>query len=184
MEVQMKSLSLIILIAAALVVVGCESGSTVDNPVSSQNQVGKFLVSSDNNMAKPGSETLIELARVRSATAMYHKPDNALKNDYVDINEYVEHMGWHYLKMDLLDGTFDMEKPELLVYAPKSNGSLQLVAVEYAMSHDLSPDPPEGFTGNEDVWEYNEEFDLWTLHAWVWYPNPDGMFNPTNPRVD
>lgn len=24
----------------------------------------------------------------------------------------------------------------------------------------------------------------WTLHAWVWYPNPEGVFHSTNPRVD
>lgn len=23
----------------------------------------------------------------------------------------------------------------------------------------------------------------WTLHAWVWMPNPEGVFHPTNPRV-
>lgn len=23
----------------------------------------------------------------------------------------------------------------------------------------------------------------WTLHAWVWYPNPEGIFHSTNPRV-
>ncbi|MDX1671435.1 MAG: hypothetical protein R3211_03780 [Balneolaceae bacterium] len=23
----------------------------------------------------------------------------------------------------------------------------------------------------------------WTLHAWVWYPNPEGIFHPTNPRL-
>ncbi len=23
----------------------------------------------------------------------------------------------------------------------------------------------------------------WTLHTWVWMPNPDGVFHPTNPRV-
>lgn len=23
----------------------------------------------------------------------------------------------------------------------------------------------------------------WTLHVWAWYPNPEGVFHPTNPRV-
>lgn len=23
----------------------------------------------------------------------------------------------------------------------------------------------------------------WTLHAWVWQPNPEGVFHPTNPRI-
>lgn len=25
--------------------------------------------------------------------------------------------------------------------------------------------------------------DLVTLHVWLWYPNPDGLFAPTNPLV-
>jgi hypothetical protein len=25
--------------------------------------------------------------------------------------------------------------------------------------------------------------DLVTLHLWLWYPNPDGVFNPTNPLI-
>jgi hypothetical protein len=24
---------------------------------------------------------------------------------------------------------------------------------------------------------------FWTLHAWVWKDNPDGVFNPTNSQV-
>lgn len=24
----------------------------------------------------------------------------------------------------------------------------------------------------------------WTLHAWVWYDNPDGVFHPTNARIE
>jgi hypothetical protein len=25
--------------------------------------------------------------------------------------------------------------------------------------------------------------DLVTLHVWLWYPNPDGLYSGTNPRV-
>ena len=25
--------------------------------------------------------------------------------------------------------------------------------------------------------------DLVTLHLWLWYPNPDGVFNSTNPLI-
>jgi hypothetical protein len=25
--------------------------------------------------------------------------------------------------------------------------------------------------------------DLVTMHLWLWYPNPDGVFNPTNPLI-
>ena len=44
-------------------------------------------------------------------------------------------------------------------------------------------DYPEVATGEEDAWVINQAFGLWVVHAWIWYHNPDGMFNPTNPRV-
>jgi hypothetical protein len=47
----------------------------------------------------------------------------------------------------------------------------------------LTATAPEGFTGSSDEWDHNTDFGLWLLHAWVWKNNPDGVFNPTNPRV-
>jgi hypothetical protein len=48
----------------------------------------------------------------------------------------------------------------------------------------LSPnEPPEGITGSHNVWDRNEDFGLWTLHAWIWLNNPNGMFAEFTPRV-
>ena len=183
----MKNLILFLfsVVSFALVIGGCESETNSDNPVSMQNNTKEISGNSITSAAKLNHETLVELARVRAATAKYHSLDKAIEDGYADINVFEEHMGWHYLKADFLDGEFDMIHPELLVYAPWSNGELKLVAVEYAVPHDLSADPPEGFTGTQDAWNLEPPpFDLWTLHAWVWYNNPDGMFEPFNPRVD
>jgi hypothetical protein len=57
------------------------------------------------------------------------------------------------------------------------------VAVEYAVPLDLALTSPEGFSGEDDVWDRNTTFGLWTLHAWVWRHNPDGVFAPMNPRM-
>jgi hypothetical protein len=57
---------------------------------------------------------------------------------------------------------------------------LQLVAVEYAVPTNLAAAPPEGFDGKLDEWDRNDTFGLWTLHAWIWLPNPDGVFADTN----
>ena len=129
-------------------------------------------------------ETRAQLAQARAATAKYHDISQALADGYVDIDVFVPSMGFHYLKPALLDESFSPNKPELLVYAvhPAKN-RLRLVAVEYAVPIALSPDPPEGFAGDQDVWDRNEEFGLWTLHAWVWLENPNGMFADLNPRV-
>jgi len=94
-------------------------------------------------------------------------------------------MGYHYLKGAYVDGTFDPAKPQLLVYSPQpGSGRMRLVAVEYAVPIDYDNIvPPEGFDGTYDEWDFNDGAGLWTLHAWVWLQNPDGIFAPFNPRV-
>ncbi len=167
-----KTIVVFVLFAAAgLFLAGCSTDKTTDNPVSPTNSLNK------NNQLQ------VELSRVRAATAKYHNINKAIADGYADINLYVPNMGWHYLNSAVLDSTFDMEHPELLVYMNKPNGGYQLVAVEYAVPLSMSAEAPEGFTGNEDVWDVNSEFQLWTLHAWVWYNNPNGVFSEYNPRV-
>ena len=98
---------------------------------------------------------------------------------------YVPNMGHHYINVQLIDGEFDMEKPEILLYVPQEDGTLELVGIEYAIPLALSADPPEGFAGDSDVWENNPNVaeGSWTLHAWVILENPDGVFAPFNPNV-
>lgn len=124
-----------------------------------------------------------QLARLKQATARYRDVANAVADGYADINVVIPNMGRHYLKQALMDSTFDVEHPEILVYAPDSSGTLQLVAAEYAVPTNLSAKAPEGFRGSADQWFVNEQFNIWTLHAWVWKENPAGTFYPTNPNV-
>ena len=128
-------------------------------------------------------ETLWELQQARAASARYLNVKNAVKDGYQNISVDVEHMGHHYMKMDNVDLTFDYRKPEILVYNGPE-GEEQLVAVEYAVPIELTPNAaPEGFTGTNDVWDRNTGFGLYLLHAWVWAYNPSGVFNSTNPNV-
>ena len=125
-----------------------------------------------------------ELAQVRRATAKYLDISEAIADGYVDIDVFVPGQGFHYLRPVFLDGTFVMDKPEILVYAVDSaKNRLRLVSVEYAVPTNLAAAPPEGFTGNADVWDLNEDFGLWTLHCWLWLENPNGMFAEFSPRV-
>ena len=127
---------------------------------------------------------IFELEAARQASASFHDVDRAVEAGYVDIGLFIPNMGWHYLKADLLDGRFDATKPELLVYADDPcGGKRRLVAVEYAIPLDLSKRAPRGFSGRADTWVVNNDFQLWTLHAWVWEYNPEGVFAPTNVRV-
>jgi hypothetical protein len=170
---------------SGLVLIGCNTENSTDNPISTDSQIKEGSYLNDGEyLSKFGEELRRELALVKSATARYQNIDNAIEDGYVDIDLYIPNMGWHFLKGDLVDETFEVEKPELLVYADNPIGGYRLVAVEYAVPVALSSNAPEGFTGEEDAWVINQAFGLWTLHAWVWYNNPDGMFNPTNPRVN
>ena len=126
-----------------------------------------------------------QLARAKQATERYRDVRNAVADGYMDINVVIPNMGRHFLKHALLDATFEVERPEILVYAPDQGGdsTLQLVAVEYAVPESLSVNAPEGFEGSADHWYVNQAFGIWTLHAWVWKENPAGIFYPTNPDV-
>jgi hypothetical protein len=136
-----------------------------------------------NDYTSVSKQTSWELQQARAATARYRDINNAIKDNYGDIDVIVENMGYHYMKSSLVDGEFDMRRPEILVYNKTHDGAFELVAVEYAIPLNLSATAPEGFTGSGDVWDENEGFGLWLLHAWVWSYNPDGVFNSTNPLV-
>ena len=128
--------------------------------------------------------TILELLQVRWATAKYRDFAKADADGYKTIDVIVPQMGHHFMKKPLTDdGKFDLTKPEILVYRKNADGSHTLVAVEYAVPLNMSEKAPRGFYGNDDVWDRNTTFGLWLLHAWVWYKNPEGVFNPTNPKV-
>ena len=131
-----------------------------------------------------GWRTLWELLQARVATARYRNINKAIEDGYADISVVVPNMGHHYMKKSIVDGTFDITKPEILVYNKDHDGKLQLVAAEYAVPIPITPNAaPAGFSGDDDVWDRNIGFDLYLLHTWVWHFNPDGVFNPTNPLV-
>ena len=172
------------LLITLLAIAGCDSQNSIDNPITVSPQKDNSVSNGDDILSKCGRNTTLrrQLIKVKSATAKYHSIKKADKDGYKDIDVIIPHMGWHYLKKDLLDDTFDFEKPELLVYAPDRHGMLRLVAVEYAIPGDENTVPPEAFAGSDDVWDYADG--LWTLHTWIWYYNPDGIFAPFNPRVN
>lgn len=120
-----------------------------------------------------------ELAQVRQATAAYHDIERALADGYVQVSPCVDNMGYHFQRglagsADDLDAT----APEILVYAPRPDGGLRLVAVEYA-----SWDPASTLFGVAFDAPHAGGPPFHTLHAWVWQGNPDGTFSPTNPTI-
>ena len=163
---------------------GCKkevSSTTVDAVQSKSAQSANAEENVINNYTDLSPQTAWELQQARAATARYRNINNAIADGYSNINVDVENMGHHYMNSNLVDATFDIRKPEILVYNMNENGSQELVAVEYAVP--LIYAKPEGFTGSADVWNGDAGFPLWLQHAWVWAYNPDGVFNWTNPLV-
>jgi hypothetical protein len=95
-------------------------------------------------------------------------------------------MGVHYVNGTLFDGQLEVDKPEALVYEPKRNGQLELVAVEYIT-------PADAWLGSHavgvqpDVMGHLFHFvpgpnrygpgAFYELHVWAWKNNPRGPFS-------
>ena len=162
------------LLVAALTLAGCRSYDTATAPNGSTvTGTPRY----DAGQAPRNSLPLQELAQAKAAAARYHDIRKAIADGYHDTGIVLPNMGRHFLNEGLLDTKFEAGHPELLVY---TSDSKKLLAIEYAQP--LSNTPPEGFQGDADKWvPFGGVF--WTLHAWVWKANPDGVFNPTNSRV-
>jgi hypothetical protein len=163
---------------------GCKkevSTTTVDAVQSKSAQSTNAEENVINNYIGLSAQTQGELQQARAATARYRNISNAIADGYSDIAVDVEGMGHHFMNTGLVDATFDIRKPEILVYNRNEDGNQVLVAVEYAVP--LIYARPEGFTGSADVWKDDSGFPFFLVHAWVWAYNPDGVFNWTNPLV-
>ena len=85
-----------------------------------------------------------------------------------------------------IDGTLDPNEPEALLYERRNDGTLKLTGVEYIVGGDGARPSLYGQQFDEtDLVRYGQPPNtlVWTLHAWVWKPNPAGMFEQWNDRV-
>jgi hypothetical protein len=143
-----------------------------------------------------------ELAQVRRVTARFHDLDAALEAGYElgwvngsgtrIVTGCVAHptaggMGYHYFNKDLMDDlAVRVLQPEALVYAPGPDGKRKLAAVEWvARGPNTNPpgvsEPPTMLGMPMHVLVPAVGF--YISHAWVWKPNPAGMFEDWNPEV-
>ena len=143
--------------------------------------------------ANAGAE---DLSTARAATAQFHQLDVAIAAGYglfkdakgiACIDNPAGVMGIHYVNGGLVnDGAINAATPEALVYQPRPNGELRLVAVEYIAFYSK-------WTGASKPSLFGHEFKLigtpnrygipafYELHAWIWQHNPSGMFKDWNP---
>ncbi len=141
------------------------------------------------------------LAGLRQATAPFHNLAAAKAAGYtVEVADLAGitciadpggagTMGIHYLNPSLLDNAVSATHPELVIYVPTAGGP-KLVAVEYLVLQadwDAAHASPPALFGEEfHLTPAGNRYGLpafYELHAWVWQPNPSGMFFEWNPRV-
>lgn len=124
------------------------------------------------------------------------------------ITPMIPDMGYHYMNPDVKE--FDVRRPPILVYVRRGKQA-QLVAAEWVFPSKPDKPPLPGarygsfaaachyvdgtFTPEDDEAACAQKspdsgaaFSFWhpdlvTLHLWLWYPNPAGVFNGTNPLI-
>ena len=185
---------------------------------------GGFVLASDGpkpaSTPGPGEPTLAE---VRRLTERFRDVNVALAEGYIrdpfDMCETAEMMGRptalgamgiHFFRPDLLGitkppsprvsgtGTHtDFRQPSILIYEPKANRSLELVAVEnlvfadawraaghterptfHGVPYDAMAD--DSSTALDEAHMFEPHFDR---HVWIYRENPSGVFTPLNPAV-
>jgi len=138
--------------------------------------------------AMAGGQSAVKEAR--QGTARFHQISHAEASGYgstLDLlgcfeNPGVGGMGLHYLNAGLLDGTVEAGEPEALVYEMRADGQLKLVGLEYLVPAELvDPTNPPQLFGRH--FHPHPVLPFWIMHAWIWRPNPSGMFMDWNPNV-
>lgn len=135
-----------------------------------------------------GKDVDHDVEAVRAATASFKVLDNAVAAGYERevarciTNPSVGGMGFHHRKLALRDGTLEVDKPEILLYARTPDGQYSLTGVEYIVPVAAwSRSEPPAIMGQTLI--RDDSLGIWYLHAWIWQANPLGLFANWNPHV-
>jgi hypothetical protein len=150
-----------------------------------------------------------QLAAARVATAKYAQNLARAKADgYQVITPMMPDMGIHFLNPKIQG--FDIRKPQILVYE-HTGSKWQLGALEWVFTK-MPKTPPlqdatfglfpaachykdgtfipdkNAKTCRKTNPKTGAKFTFWhpdliTMHVWIWYPNPAGLYSSTNPLI-
>ncbi|MDA0634735.1 hypothetical protein OUY22_15025 [Nonomuraea sp. MCN248] len=144
------------------------------------------------------------LERLRRETAKFKDPRVAERHGYrrtdscwefpykLPGDERLGAMGYHYTNQRLIDDPkIELLRPEVLVYVPDGSGGRTLGAVEYFRADRdqrmATADDRPTLLGHEFQGPMGPHLDgmpiHYDLHLWIFKENPNGMFEPWNPRV-
>ena len=128
-----------------------------------------------------------EVARLNAATARFRSSSAAIAAGFEEQTNCVQHqphgaMGYHFDHPGLRDATLDVEKPEVLVYEKRPDGTLQLNGVEFVVPFSAwsKPEPP---TIMGQPLKRADALGFYYLHVWSETVNPSGLFADWNPNV-
>jgi hypothetical protein len=153
-----------------------------------------------------------ELALARQVALEYPTAADAKEAGYIQVTGYVPCIGSHWIKVSLMDDTFDVLQPEMLLY--DANGlDGRMVGLSYWAATGKGT-PPEGFAGPNDVWhqhiglcirgarvvgaesvteeeckerggEKADGSNAWMVHAWVvpGWESAWGLFSGEHPEL-
>lgn len=128
-----------------------------------------------------------DVKAVRDATAPFHSVDHALAAGYSQETDCVEKppeggMGYHFTRKELRDDVLEVDKPEVLVYEKRVDGSFKLNGVEYIVPTSVwkRSEPP---TIMGQTMKRFDRAGIYYLHVWIWEHSPSGIFADWNPRV-
>jgi hypothetical protein len=149
------------------------------------------------------------IARARLATAKYATSLDAAKADgYQIITKMIPNMGYHFMNPKVKG--FDVTRPAILVYL-KRGPRWQLGALEWVFTEKPTTAPLPGarygafgagchyadgtfvpataqYACPKTAPDSGAAFGFWhpnliTLHVWLWYPNPAGLYSGFNDLV-
>ena len=151
---------------------------------------GAFSLSAASGRA--GDSAQDQLAAARAFTAGLRTPDQAASAGWFDSQlPCFENpgtgsdnggMGLHWLRKGPDGAAPDPARPEALVFDPVTH---KLVAVEYVILKDawVGQQAPRLFGHDFTTATLPNGAVVYKLHAWLWKPNPNGMFADFNPNV-
>ena len=176
------------LVAAMLLLTSASCTKDSGNELSDLgSSTSKGQQASNTVTAQEASASADLVKAVHSANAKFNSSTLAIMAGYQPDDHCVSvpglgGMGYHWANPSLVDGTFDPLKPEVLLYAKGPGGKLKLIGVEYIVVNVGQAAPMFGdqpFTvGGTPL-----PMPHWSLHAWIFEPNPSGMFAPFNPNI-
>jgi hypothetical protein len=165
----------------ACAAVACLAGASV----ALADDGGRILSYSD--LVKLAQPTETQLEAARAATLKYRDVNVAVAEGFFPATPDIPGEGFHYLLPSRISCSFDPASPAVLLYAfPPGQTRLKLVALEYLIPFACMPadgPAPEGFAGSLDSWSNDEPVPFWTMNAWLYFRNPDGMLTGMNPLI-